>query len=187
MTASSLPSLKQVAGGLAGRVLFEIDRFQQRHRRRVAVTRRGVRGALHPVHGREIDTVVVLQHAALKDGRRHRVERHADALAREIRRRAHGFPVDGDHAVPEHARRKDRQRDKRILLRVITADEFRERHLGEIEAFAAGHAVEDLARLIDHNVVEIGAVDGNFAGHERQGAVVRAAGERQGSFQGHDS
>ena len=136
-----------------------------------------VHGALDPVHLREIDPVIVLQQAAHEDRGRHRIERNADALAGEILRRADHAAIDRDIAMAEHARGKHRQRHERTVAGGEAGDEFRARHLRGIELLRARHAVENLARAVDGEEVEIDALGLHLLGVERQHAVVEAAGE----------
>ena len=64
--------------------------------------------AFDPGHAGKIDAVIVLEQAADEDRGCHSIERHADALAREVLGLAHLALVDRDIAVPEHARGKHR-------------------------------------------------------------------------------
>src|SRR5450759_1868480 len=89
------------------------------------------------------------------------------------------FAVDSDKAVPKGARWKHRQRDERALLAGKPRDEFRAGVFAYVELEAAGHAVENLARRIDVDEVEIDPLDRYGAGVERQHPIIKAACERQ--------
>src|SRR5262249_57327476 len=116
--------------------------------------------------------------AAHEDRCRHGIERHTDALAGEVL----GFPdlalVDGDIAVPEYARGKHWDRHHRAVGPHCMADEFRARHLAGVELEIGQHPVEDLARMVDGEKIEVDAVGLHLAGMQREHAVVEAAGER---------
>jgi len=58
------------------------------------------------------------------------------------------------------------------------ADEFRARHLAGVELEIDQHPVEDLARMVDRQEIEIDAVRLHVAGVECKHAVIEAAGER---------
>jgi len=61
--------------------------------------------------------VIVLQQATDEDRRRHGIERHADPFAGEVLGLADLALVDRDIAVPEHARRKHRDRHHWTIAR----------------------------------------------------------------------
>ena len=141
-----------------------------------------VHGPLHPTDLGEIDAIFMLQQPANEDRGRHRIKRDADALAGEIGRRADRFGVDRYMAVPEHARGKDRQCHERTVAGGEAGDEFGARHLGRIELQRARHPIENLARTVDCEEVEIDPVGLNLLGIERQHAVVEPAGEGEGEL-----
>src|SRR6266446_3385533 len=103
-----------------------------------------VDGALHPVDFLEVHAIFVLQETANENRRRHGVKRHADALALEILRLLYpGLLVNGNEAVAECARGKNRDRDEGALLVGEALDEFRARIFRDIEFPATRHAVEN--------------------------------------------
>ena len=69
---------------------------------------RAVGGALHPMHARQIDAILVLQQAADENRGGLGVERNADALALQVLRRLDRFAVDGDETMAEDTGRKYR-------------------------------------------------------------------------------
>jgi hypothetical protein len=60
-----------------------------------------------------------------------------------------------------------------------TADEFRARHFRRVEFELAAHAVENVARLVIGEELEIDAARLNLAGIEAQQAVIESAGKGQ--------
>src|SRR5215475_6598529 len=105
--------------------------------------------ALHPADAREVDAVFVPEQTADPDRCAHAVERHTDALAFQILRRADaGFAVVEDEAVAEHARGEGGKRHERTAPGAEPADEFRARHFRSVELELAAHAVENVARLV---------------------------------------
>jgi hypothetical protein len=133
-----------------------------------------------------VDAVIVLQQAADPDRRRHGVELDADPLALKILRLLDHAGIDRDEAVPEHARWEHRQGDERTLAGRVAADVFRRRHLRGVELEPAHHAIEQIARMVDRDEVEVDTVGFHLAGIERHHAVVEAAGEGHGEL-GHCS
>jgi hypothetical protein len=121
--------------------------------------------------------VVVLQKPADPDGRRHRIELHPDPLAREVVRLLDDPRIHRDEAVPEHARRKDRNRDERALPGHKPRHIFGGRHLGRVEAIARGDPIEQRARIMHRDVVEVDALGLDLAGRECGHPVVEAAAE----------
>ena len=171
---------EELAERLVCDVVLDRDFLQQRQHRRAAVGAGGVHRALHPVDFRQIDAEFVLQHAVDEDRRGHRVERHADALAFEVLRALDArLAVDGDEAEAERDRGKHRDGDERALPVGEALGEFRTRIFGDVELLAAGHAVENRARLIDGDEIEIDAVGPDLAGVERLHPVVEGARERK--------
>ena len=134
--------------------------------------------ALDPFDRVDVDAEVVLHQAADEYRGGLGIERHADALAFEVLRGFDVLAVDHHEAVPEHARGEHRQRDERALVRRNAADEFGARHLAGVEFQPVGHAVENLARIVHDQEIEIDAFGFDLAGLQRQHAVVEAAGER---------
>ena len=114
-------------------MLATIDNGLSGQDSRIAVPPRLLHRAFDPFDSREIDAEIALQHAAYPDGGGHGVELDADALAREILRRLDDAGIDGDEAVPEHARGKDRQGDERALPTRESGHVFRGRHLRGVE------------------------------------------------------
>ena len=176
------PDFEQIAQRFAAGVLFQVDRLEHRHDRGIAVEAGLVDGALDPFDLVEIDAEVVLHQAADEDRGGLGVERHADALAGEVLGRLDVLAVDDDEAVAEHPRGEHRQRHERQLLGGIAGDEFGARHFAGVEFQPVGHAVENLARIVHDQEIEIDAVGFDVAGMEREHAIVEAAGEgdRQG-------
>ena len=127
------------------------------------------------LHLREIDPAIVRQQPAHEDRGRHRIERNPDALAGEILRRADHAAIDRDIAVAEHARGKHRQRHERTVAGGEAGDVFGARHFRRIELQRARHPIENLARAVDGEEVEIDALGLHLLGIERQHAVVEAA------------
>src|SRR5215471_1238624 len=98
--------------------------------------------ALHPADVREVDAVFVLEEAAGPDRRAHAVERHANAPAFEVLRRADaGFAIIENEAVAEDARGESGNRHERTAARAEPADEFGARHFRGVELELAAHAV----------------------------------------------
>ena len=135
---------------------------------------------------REVDAEVVLHQAADEERGGLGVERHADPLAFEVLRGFDVLAVDHDEAVAKHPRGEHRQRDERQLFRGIAADELGARHLAGVEFQPVGHAVENLARIVHDEEIQIDALGFDVAGLEREHAIVEAAGEgdRQRSHEG---
>jgi hypothetical protein len=159
-------------------VQLDLDRPRQRNGGRGAVRLGVVDAAFDPGDVRQVDAVVVLQEPADEDRRRHRVERHPDALAGEVLGRTDLALVDRDIAVPEHARWKYRDRHHRAVAARGEARVFRARHLAGFELEIGQHPVEDLARMVDRQEIEVDAVRFHLAGLQREHAVVEPAGER---------
>src|ERR1700683_3702245 len=139
-----------------------------------------VHSALHPANLGEIDAEFVMQDAVDEDCGRHRVERHADAFTFEILRRLDArLLVDGDEAHAESDRGKYRYSDERAFVASESLREFGRRIFGDVEFLAAGHAVEDRARLIDGDEIEVDAIGLNLARIERLHPIVEAARKRK--------
>ena len=135
-------------------------------------------GALHPLHPGEVDSEIILQMAANIDRRRLGIEASADALAFQILRRANArVAIDEDETVAEGARGKNRYRHEGRLSPIHHADEFGTGELCAIKLMVAHHAVEDLARGFDADVVEVDSLGLDFAGAERFRSVITSAGE----------
>ena len=172
-----LARVDEIAERLAAGIGLDRDRPGEREPGRMAVRLGLVHGALEPSHLRQIDSAIVLQHAANEDRGRHRIKRHPDALAGEIRRRADHPAIDRDIAVAEHARREHRQRHERAVAGGEAGDVLGARHLRSIELQRARHPIENLARAVDGEEVEIDPLGLHLLGVERQHAVVEPAGE----------
>ena len=69
--------------------------------------------------------------------------------------------------------------DERALLVGVALDVFGARIFRDVELLAARHAVEDRARLLDADEVEVDAVDRHFAGIDRLHAVVERGRKRE--------
>src|SRR5262245_61572748 len=169
---------------LAQRLARLVDLYgglpEERHDGRIAVRAGLPERALHPADFSELDAVFVLQQATDPDRGTHRVERHADAPAFEVLRRADArLAVEEDESVAEDAGREGGDGDERTLPGPETADEFRARHFRRVEFELAAHAVENVARLVVGEEGEVDAVRTNLAGIEAQHAVIEAAGECQ--------
>ena len=159
--ASISPSLEQVADSdlSAGAVSIWRTGFSSGSTLGLPCEPAWFKRALHPVDLREIDAVFVLQHAADEDRGGLGVERHADALALEILGRLDaGFLVDRDVAVAEDARGEDRDRDERAVALGVALKRLGARHLRRVEFLAAAHAVENLARAVDGDEIEVDAL-----------------------------
>src|SRR5262245_43319315 len=121
----------------------------------------------------------VAEQAADEHRRRHGVERHSNALAFEVFRILDVLAVDEDEAVPENKLREYGNGDVRALISSDPRYEFRDRDLGGVVGLILGHAIEDQARIVLDNELEIEALDRNLAGIERQHAIVETARKRQ--------
>ena len=87
--------------------------------------------------------------------------------------------VDEDEAVPEHPRGEHRNGDERALSGDEARDVFGAGEFRGVEFQSRRHAVENVARVVVDQEVEIDALDLHLAGVERQHAVVEPAGESQ--------
>src|SRR5215471_5284855 len=164
----------------AGLVLLDRDRLEERRRMRMAMLARLLDRALNPANGGEVDAVLMRQMTADPDRGGLGVEGDADALSLEVLRAANaGFPVHIDVAVAEHARGKYRNRHEWTVSPRHPADEFGAGEFGGVEFMAAAHAIENLARIFDGDIIEVDALDRHVAGAQRLHAIVLAAGERQ--------
>src|SRR5215475_8934545 len=124
--------------------------------------------------------MIMLENAADEDRGRHGVERDADALAFEVLGLADArLLVDADEAVAEAARGKHRDGHERTLLVGVALNVFRARIFGDVELLPARHAVEDRARLLDADEVEIDAVDRDFPGIDRLHAIIERGRKRK--------
>jgi hypothetical protein len=170
--------LQQLAQRFAAGIGDDRHRLERRQHGRIAVWLGFLHRPFHPLDGREVDAVIVLQQAADPDGGGHGVELDADALALEVLRRLDHAGVDRDEAVPEHARGKCRDRHKRAFPCREARHVFRGRHFRGVEFLPRGHAVEQRTRIIHGDEIEIDAGRPHLAGIERGHAVVEAAGER---------
>src|ERR1700722_6388605 len=99
----------------------------------------------------------MLQQAADPDRCRHGVELNPDPLAFEELGGADLARVDRDEAVPKHPRGEHRQRYERAIAGSVAADIFRARHFRSVELTLADHAVEQLARIVDRDEIEVDA------------------------------
>ncbi len=178
--ASISPSARSRPSVFLGHVVLDGDFFQERQHGRAAMRARRIHRALHPVDFGQVDAELVLQHAVDEDGGGHRIKRHADALAFEVLRRLDSrFTIDGDEAKPERDRGKHRDGDERAFFVGEALDEFGARIFRNVEFLPAGHAVEDRARLIDGDEIQVDAVGLNLSGIERQHPVIEPARKRQ--------
>ena len=167
-----LAALQQIAKLGAGRRLRQADVSRE-------LAAKPVGAALHPFDVGGLHAVLVLQQPAHIDRRRHRIFRHAAALALEVLRRLDALlGVDEEVAVAEHARGKRRDRDERRRAAVHQRGVVRERHLGGVELLVLQHPPEDLRRLQRH-VVEVDALRLDGAVPQRLRAVVGSAGQGQ--------
>src|SRR6516165_2291608 len=140
----------------------------------------GIHRALHPTDFAQIDPVFMLQQAIDVDRRAHGQERHADTLVFEVLGLLDaGCAVNGNEAVAEGSRGKDRNSNERTLPIREALDELRARKFGHVEFFAACHTIENGAWLIDGDEIQIDALDLHLAGVERLHAVVEPAGKRK--------
>ena len=181
-----LAVLQHLAERLAGLVGADRQLLGGRQDGRIAVRLGAVDVALDPFVLGEVDAVLVAQQPADEDRGGHGVDRHADALAFEVLRRLDVLLVDEDEAVPEHARGEHRNGDERALPGDEARDVFGAGEFRGVEFQSRRHAVENVARVVVDQEVEIDALDLHLAGVERQHAVVEPAGESQGQL-GHRS
>ncbi len=171
---------KELAERAALGIVCDLDRLEERRCARLAMPARMIDGAFGPAHGGEVDIVVVRENAADPDRCRHGVERNADALAGDVLGRANaGLAVDIDIAVTEHPRGKHRQRHEGVVAAREPADIFGAGEFRGVELLLAAHAIEQVARRVDRDEVEIDILDFDISGPQRLGAVVEAAGKRQ--------
>ena len=146
-----LAALQHVAELDAGRRLRQADVGRQ-------LLAEPVGAALHPFDVARLDAVFVLEQPAHVDRRGHRIFRHAAALALQVLRAVDALVgVDEEIAVPEHARRKRRDRDERRVAAAHERGVVRQRHLGRVEFLVLQHPPEDLGRL-QRDVVEVDAL-----------------------------
>jgi hypothetical protein len=149
---------------------------------RIAVALGAVDVALNPFAFGEVDAVLVAEQPADEDRRGHRVNRHADALALELLRRLDVLLVDEDEAVPEHARGEHRDGDERTLVGDEARDVFGAGKLRRVEFLRRRHPVEDVARIVVDQEVEVDALDLHLAGVQREHAVIEPAGKGERRF-----
>ncbi|MBI2318174.1 MAG: hypothetical protein HYU75_14550 [Betaproteobacteria bacterium] len=123
--------------------------------------------------------MLIGQQPADEDRRRHGVDLHADAFALQVLRRPDLPAVDEDEAVAKDPRGKHRDRDERALPGDEARDVFGTGELRSVEFDSPRHAVEDVARPVVCQELEIDALDLHFAGGERDHAIIQAAGERE--------
>src|SRR3984893_7461981 len=181
-------ALEQIAQRLAGCVLLDRERQQERQRARMAMRAGLIDGAFDPVNPAELDAVIVLQMAAHPHRGAHGIERHADALACQVFWRCDaGTAVDAEHSVAEHAGREDRQCDQRGATCGFAGNEFRARHFRNIE-LQARHPIEGLARAggaVHGDEIELNAVGADIAPIKIEHAVVKTARHGQTKFLQH--
>jgi hypothetical protein len=110
------------------------------------------------------------------------VKRDADTLAGKLFGRGYAAAVYDNRAMAKDPGREYRERHEGQLPRREAADIFRARHLADVEFQPAGHAIKNLARIIENQKIEIDPVRFDVADMERQHPVVETAGEgdRQG-------
>src|SRR6516165_9449292 len=114
----------------------------------MAVASRLVDGALHPFDPGQIDAEIVLHQAADEDCGGLSVKRNANALAGQFLGRVYAAAIHDNEGVTKDPGREYRKRHEGQLLSREAADIFRARHLANIEFQPAGHAIEDLPRII---------------------------------------
>jgi hypothetical protein len=103
----------------------------------------------------------------------------AHALALEIARRLDaGARAHINAVVPEDFRERDRDRDEWAISFALQAHIGGERHFGGVEFAGLQHARKRLARP-HHPQVEVDAVRLHAAVHERAGAIVVPARQRE--------
>jgi len=128
----------------------------------------------------QIDAELVFENAVDEDRRRHRVERHADALTGEVLRALDSrFAINRDEAKPKCDRWEHRDSHERAIAVGEALDEFGTGIFGDIELLSARHSIEDRPRLIDGDEVEIDAVRFHLAGIKRKHPVIERAGKRK--------
>jgi hypothetical protein len=140
---------------------------------------RVVDAGLVPVDRREVDAVLVRQHAARIHRGGLRPFRHAHALAGELARIVDArVRTHVDRRVPKGARRKDRQRHEPAVVLGGERHDLGERHLGDVEFAVERRAVEDLLdRQAQHGQVD--AAGGHRAVEQIAHVVVVADRERE--------
>src|SRR5215813_2107047 len=121
----------------------------------------------------------MLQKAAQETQPGRAVLRGADALALEVLRRIDARALAHiDAGVAEDLRERDRHRHERAIAARLQRRVGRERELGDLELLFVQHALEALARP-QHLDIEIDAVGLHAPVHQRAGAVIVPAGERE--------
>src|ERR1700740_2748010 len=99
---------------------------------------RRVHRALHPMDFGQIDAEFGFENAVDEDRGRHRVERHADALASEVLRALDSrFAINRDEAEPECDRREYRNGHERAFAIGEALNEFGTGIFGDIELLTA--------------------------------------------------
>src|SRR5262249_10226865 len=152
--------------------LREIERDERRLDERVEP-------AHEPVHVLGFDAVVMLQEAAHEAEPGRAVLRGADALALELLRRGDARTFAHIEAgVAEALCDRDGTRHERTVAARLQRRVGGKRQLGNLKLLVIKHALEALARA-QHLDVEIDAIWLDAAVHQRTGAVVVPAGERE--------
>src|SRR5215469_4959742 len=119
----------------------------------MAVAARFVDGALHPFDAGQIDPEVVLHQAADENRGGLGVKRNADALAGQLPGGIHAAAVHDNKAMTKDPGCEYWKRHERQLLGREAADIFRARHLAGVEFEPAGHAVENLSRIVKNDKI----------------------------------
>src|SRR5215468_97586 len=104
--------------------------------------------------------------------------------AQHMQRADAGLAVDVDVAVPEHLRGNTGATNVAVAAGEA-ADEFGAGEFGGVELLLATHAVEQAARLLDCDEVEVDILNFDISGPERLGAVIETASKRQSSHFSH--
>src|SRR5712691_8891273 len=170
------PRLEQLVERSSAVVDLKRHFLEKRQGGGLAVSTRFIDRSLDPAYRGKIDAVFVLKMPANPDRRGHRIQWHPDPPALEVLGRPDpGLAVDGDEAVPERARGKNRERHERTVARRLAADEFRARHFGGVEFELAPHAVENFTRRVDGDEIQIDSLRPYLARVKRQHAVVQPA------------
>ena len=171
---------QHVAERAPGLVLDDARGFQKRRGGRRAMGADFLDRALDPFDGRKVDAVILGEMPAAPHRRGLGIERQADALAFQIPGpRDAGIPVDAEEPVAVGLGREYRNRDEAAVAGGRHRDELRRGELGNVEGALPHHPVEDLARRVDADELEVDPPRSDFARFERVHAVVVAAGEAE--------
>lgn len=122
----------------------------------------------------------MLQHAADPDSGGHGVQLYANALAIEILGFLDRIGIDADEAMAKYPRRKHGDGDKRPVPGDVPRDVLQGRRLRGIELAVGHHPVEDVARVLDLDEVDVQPGCAHLVGRQRDHAVVEGGCEVAG-------